>query len=66
MSQGLAASIGRITLADLTSKRLQACFNLLSRQRTRKGTLVAASTVDRVRATLRSALVRSAGARPRT
>jgi hypothetical protein len=52
----LIPSIGRITLADLTGKRLQACFSLLSRQRTRKGTLIAASTVDRVRATLRSAL----------
>ena len=52
----LIPSIGRVTLADLTGKRLQACFNLLSRQRTRNGTPVAASTVDRVRATLRSAL----------
>jgi hypothetical protein len=40
----------------LTGRRLQACFDLLSRQRTKKGTLIAASTVDRVRATLRSAL----------
>jgi integrase len=52
----LIPSLGRITLADLTGKRLQACFSLLSRQRTRNGTLIAASTVDRVRATLRSAL----------
>jgi integrase len=52
----LIPSIGRITLADLTGKRLQACFDLLSRQRTRYGTPIAASTVDRVRATLRSAL----------
>ncbi|HEY5986303.1 MAG TPA: hypothetical protein VIV12_08010, partial [Streptosporangiaceae bacterium] len=52
----LIPSIGRITLADLTGKRLQACFSLLARQRTRKGTVIAASTVDRVRATLRSAL----------
>ncbi|MCW2932359.1 MAG: int [Actinomycetia bacterium] len=52
----LIPSIGRITLADLTGKRLQACFTLLSRQRTRNGTPIAASTVDRVRATLRSAL----------
>ena len=52
----LIPSLGRITLADLTGKRLQACFNLLARQRTRNGTLIAASTVDRVRATLRSAL----------
>jgi hypothetical protein len=52
----LIPSLGPITLADLTGKRLQACFDLLARQRTRKGTLIAASTVDRVRATLRSAL----------
>jgi hypothetical protein len=52
----LIPSIGRITLADLTGKRLQACFNLLSRERTKTGTLIAVSTVDRVRATLRSAL----------
>ncbi len=54
--QGLIPSIGRITLADLTGRRLQACFNLLSRQRTKNGTPIAPSTVDRVRATLRSAL----------
>jgi integrase len=52
----LIPSIGRITLADLTGKRLQACFSLLARQRTRTGKPIAASTVDRVRATLRSAL----------
>jgi integrase len=52
----LIPSIGRITLTDLNGKRLQVCFNLLSRQRTRNGTPIAASTVDRVRATLRSAL----------
>jgi integrase len=52
----LIPSLGRITLADLTGKRLQACFDLLARQRTKNGTLIAASTVDRVRATLRSAL----------
>jgi len=52
----LIPSIGRITLADLTGKRLQACFSLFARQRTAKGTLIAPATVDRVRATLRSAL----------
>ena len=52
----LIPSIGRIALADLTGKRLQACFSLLARQRTRKGTLIAPPTVDQVRATLRSAL----------
>jgi hypothetical protein len=45
------ASIGRITLADLTGKRLQACFSLLARQRTRNGTPIAPATVDRVRDT---------------
>ena len=52
----LIPSIGRITLADLTGKRLQACFDLLARQRTKNGALIAASTVNRVRATLRAAL----------
>jgi len=52
----LIPSIGRVTLADLTGRRLQACFNLIARQRIKKGTLIAAATVDRVRATLRSAL----------
>jgi hypothetical protein len=52
----LIPSLGRITLADLTGKRLQACFDLLARQRTRKGTPIAASTVDQVRAALRAAL----------
>ncbi len=52
----LIPSIGRITLAGLTGKRLQACFSLLARQRTSKGTLIAPATVDRIRATLRSAL----------
>jgi integrase len=52
----LIPSLGRITLADLTPRRLQAAFDLLARQRTGQGTRVAASTVDRVRATLRSAL----------
>jgi hypothetical protein len=33
----LVPSVGRITLADLTGKRLQAGFSLLSRQRTRNG-----------------------------
>jgi len=52
----LIPSIGRITLADLTGKRLQPCFSLLARQRTRSGTPIAPATVDRIRATLRSAL----------
>jgi hypothetical protein len=52
----LIPSIVRITLADLTSRRLQASFNLLARQRTGNGTPIAASTVDGVRATLQSTL----------
>ncbi len=52
----LVPSLGRITLADLNGDRLQACFSLLARQRTSKGTPIAASTVDQVRATLRAAL----------
>ena len=46
----LIPSLGRVTLADLNARRLQACFDLLAHQRTRNGTLIAASTVDRVRA----------------
>lgn len=52
----LISSLGRITLADLTARRLQVSFDVLARQRTTKGTPIAASTVDRIRATLRSAL----------
>lgn len=52
----LIPSIGRITLAGLSGRQLQACFDLLARHRTTNGTPIAASTVDRVRATLRSAL----------
>jgi hypothetical protein len=44
----LIPGLGHITLADLTPRRLQAAFDLLARQRTRQGTRVAASTVDRV------------------
>jgi integrase len=48
--------LGRLTLADLTSQRLQSCFNVLARRRTGKGAALSAATVDRIRATLRSAL----------
>jgi len=48
--------IGRLTLGDLSTSRPQACFDMLARQRTGKGTPLALTTVDRVRATLRSAL----------
>jgi hypothetical protein len=36
--------------------RCAACFDLLAWQRTQNGATIAASTIDRVRATLRSAL----------
>ena len=52
----LIPGLGRNTLADLDSRRLQAFFDLLARQRTRDGTPLAAATIDRVRGTLRSAL----------
>jgi integrase len=52
----ITPSLGRTTLADLTARRLQAGFDLLACLRTTKGTPIAASTVDRIRATLRSAL----------
>jgi integrase len=52
----LIPGLGRVTLADLDTRRLQAFFDLLARQRTRNGTPLAAATIDRVRATLRSAL----------
>jgi hypothetical protein len=32
----LIPSLGRVTLADLTGQRLQACFSLLARQRTKR------------------------------
>jgi integrase len=52
----LVPVIGRSTLAELNARRLQACFDMLARQRTGKGTALSPATVDRVRATLRSAL----------
>jgi integrase len=52
----LIPHLGRITLTDLDGRRLQACFDQLARQRTGKGVQLAPATVDRVRATLRSAL----------
>jgi integrase len=52
----LIPGLGRIALADLTGARLQACFDLLTRSRTSRGVPLAAATVDRIRATMRSAL----------
>jgi hypothetical protein len=47
---------GRLSLADLSGRRLQSCFDLLARRRTRNGTPLSPASVDRIRATLRSAL----------
>jgi integrase len=52
----LIPNLGRLSLADLTGRRLQACFDQLTRRRTGNGAPLAPATVDRVRATLRSAL----------
>jgi hypothetical protein len=52
----LIPNLGRLSLADLTCQRLQSCFDLLARRRTGIGTPLAPATVDRIRATLRSAL----------
>jgi hypothetical protein len=52
----LIPSLGRLSLVDLTGRRLQSCFDLLARRRTGNGTALAPATVDRIRATLRSAL----------
>jgi integrase len=52
----LIPTLGRIALANLTGARLQGCFDLLARRRTSRGTPLAAATVDRIRATMRSAL----------
>ncbi len=56
ISRYLIPGLGRVTLAELDSRRLQAFFDLLGRRRTRNGTPLAAATIDRVRATHRSAL----------
>jgi integrase len=52
----LIPALGRLSLADLTGQRLQSCFDLLARRRIGTGTPLAPATVDRIRATLRSAL----------
>jgi len=52
----LIPALGRLSLAELSGRRLQSCFDLLARRRTRNGTPLAAASVDRIRATLRSAL----------
>src|SRR6266511_4655287 len=48
--------LGRIRLASLRTAQVQAAFRIIGSGRTRSGRLVAPSTLDRIRATLRSAL----------
>jgi site-specific recombinase XerD len=52
----LISVLGRLRLDELSVQRLQACFDLLARRRTRSGGRISPATVDQVRATLRSAL----------
>ena len=52
----LIPRIGRVTLADLTGRRLQACFKSDRPPAHQEGNTDRRVTVDRVRATLRSAL----------
>jgi integrase len=52
----LSPTLGRLTLHELTARRIQTGFDLLARHRTRQGHPIAAATLDRIRATLRSAL----------
>lgn len=54
IDRDLIPTLGRLSLADLTGRRLQSCFDLLARRRTDNGTPLAPATVDRIRATLRS------------
>jgi integrase len=48
--------LGRLRLDELSVHRVQACFDLLARRRTGTGDRISPATVDRIRATLRSAL----------
>jgi integrase len=48
--------LGRLRLDELTVHRVQACFDLLARRRAGTGARISPATVDRIRATLRSAL----------
>lgn len=47
---------GRIRLAALRSAQVQGAFRIIASGRTRSGRLIASSTLERIRATLRSAL----------
>jgi integrase len=48
--------LGRIRLASLCTAHVQAAFRIIASGRTRSGRLVASSTLQRIRATLRSGL----------
>jgi integrase len=52
----LIPNLGRIRLSGLRTAHVQAMFRLISSGRTRSGRIVAASTLNRIRGTLRSAL----------
>ncbi|GAA1646495.1 tyrosine-type recombinase/integrase [Catellatospora bangladeshensis] len=52
----LVPTLGRLTLGELSTRKIQECVNHLARQRRADGSRLSASTVDRVRATLRAAL----------
>jgi integrase len=48
--------LGRVRLASLRAAQVQAAFRIIASGRTRSGRLIASSTLERIRATLRSAL----------
>jgi integrase len=52
----LVPLLGRVRLASLRPAQVQAAFRIVASGRTRSGRLVASSTLQRIRATLRSAL----------
>src|SRR5436305_10687436 len=52
--------LGHIRLASLRTAQVQAAFRIISSGRTRSGRLVASATLERIRATLRSALSEAA------
>jgi hypothetical protein len=52
----LAPNLGHLRLADLRPAHLQAAFRIIAAHRTRSGRPLAAATVARIRATLRTAM----------
>jgi hypothetical protein len=52
----LIPHLGRIRLAELTSRDIGAMFNTLAGMRTRRGRAYTPATLQRIRATLRAAL----------